>query len=210
MFVNGISMKNSLLPFKIFQNLGLILLLVCQLKLNTFYAQEISPELIEQELTRAQLDPDQSIEILVNAPLSYVFNFLSLRLNEYVEGARAIEFNHSNSEAPGKLGVGSIRKLTMENDAYLIQKFLQFQLHIGYAYFTDMDKSTLQAPLNYSLSRYEFSETKEGQTIVRISVVYQSSSRLLAYFVRRAFSSSLRRDFERAAATIEFNYQNNS
>ena len=91
----------------------------------------------------------------------------------------------------------------MENDTYLIQRFLQFQRDIGYAYFTDMDKSTLEAPLNYSLSRYEFSETKEGQTIVRISVVYQSSSRLLAYFVRRAFSSSLRRDFERAAATIE-------
>ena len=138
-----------------------------------------------------------------------MFNFLSLRLNEYVEGARAIEFNHSNSEASGKLDVGSIRKLTMENDAYLIQKFLQFQLHIGYAYFTDMDESTLEAPLNYSLSRYEFSETKEGQTIVRISVVYQSSSRLLSYFVRRAFSSSLRRDFERAAEAIEFNYRNN-
>ena len=203
-------MKNSLLPFKISQNLGLILLVVFQLELNTFFAQEISLELIEQELTRTQVDPDQSIEISVNAPLSYVFDFLSLRLNENVEGARAVEFNHSNSEASGRLDIGSIRKLTMENDTYLIQRFLQFQRDIGYAYFTDMDKSTLEAPLNYSLSRYEFSETKEGQTIVRISVVYQSSSRLLAYFVRRAFSSSLRRDFERAAATIEFNYQNNS
>ena len=203
-------MKNSLLPFKISQNLGLILLLVFQLELNTFSAQEISLELIEQELTRTQVDPDQSIEISVNAPLSYVFDFLSLRLNEYVEGARAVEFNHSNSEASDRLDIGSIRKLTMENDTYLIQRFLQFQRDIGYDYFTDMDKSTLEAPLNYSLSRYEFSETTEGQTIVRISVVYQSSSRLLAYFVRRAFSSSLRRDFERAAATIEFNYQNNS
>lgn len=206
--VDDFSMKNSLLSFKISQNLGLILLLVFQLEVKTFFAQEIGPELIEKELTRAQVDPDQSIEISVNAPLSYVFEFLSLRLNEYVEDARAIEFNHSNSEAPGKLGVGSIRKLTMENDAHLIQRFLQFQRHVGYAYFTDMDKSTLEAPLDYSLSRYEFSESKEGQTIVRISVVYKSSSRLLAYFIRRAFSSSLRRDFERAAETIEFNYRN--
>ena len=77
-------MKNSLLQFKISQNLGLILLLVFQLELNTFSAQEISLELIEQELTRTRVDPDQSIEISVNAPLSYVFDFLSLRLNEYV------------------------------------------------------------------------------------------------------------------------------
>ena len=103
-------MKNSLLSFKICQNLGLILLLVFQLELNTFSAQEISLELIEQELTRTQVDPDQSIEISVNAPLSYVFDFLSLRLNEYVEGARAVEFNHSHSEASGRLDIGSIRK----------------------------------------------------------------------------------------------------
>ena len=203
-------MKNFLLSLKIFQNLSLILLLVFQLKPSTFYAQEINMDLIERELIRVQADPDQSIEISISAPLSYVFDFLSLRLNEYVMDGRAIEFNHSNSAVPGKFGVGSIRKLTMENDAFLIQRFLQFQRDAGYAYFTDMDKSTLEAPLNYSLSRYEFSETKEGETIVRISVVYQSSSRLLAYFVRRAFSSSLRRDFERAAETIEFNYRNDS
>ena len=203
-------MKNSILLLKIFQKLGLILLLAFQPKLSTSYAQEINLGLIERELARVQVDPDQSIEISVNAPLSYVFDFLSLRLNEYVEGARAIEFNHSNSETPGKLGVGSVRKLTMESDAYLMQRFLQFKRHTGYAYFTDMDESTLEAPLNYSLSRYEFSEIEEGETIVRISVVYQSSSRLLAFFVSRAFISSLRRDFDRAAKTIEFNYRKNS
>ena len=70
-----------------------------------------------------------------------------------------------------------------------------------------MEESTLQAPLNYSLARYEFSEPDEGKTLVRVSVVYEPSSRLLAFFVRRVFNSALRKDFQRAREIIESNYQ---
>ena len=203
-------MKNFVLSFKSPPRKSLILLFVYLLTLNTFYAQEIDSKIIEQELSRVEVNPDQSIEISINAPVRYVFDFLSTRLNEYVEGASAVEFNHSDSEVMGELNIGSIRKLKMENNDFLVQRFLQFKPPYRYAYFTDMENSTLEAPLNYSLARYEFTESSKEETLVRISVVYESSSRLLAFFVRRAFNSSLRKDFNRAAETIEFNYRNNS
>ena len=95
----------------------------------------------------------------------------------------------------------------MEDNDFLIQRFLQFDPPFSYAYLTDMEESTLQAPLNYSLARYEFSEPDEGKTLVHVSVVYEPSSRLLAFFVRRVFNSALRKDFQRAREIIESNYQ---
>ena len=203
-------MKNFVLSLRFPPRKSLVILFVYLLTLNTFYAQEIDSKIIEQELSRVEVDPDESIEISINAPLRYVFDFLSKRLNEYVEGASAVEFNHSDSEVKGELNIGSIRKLKMENNDFLVQRFLQFKPPYRYAYFTDMEKSTLEAPLNYSLALYEFTESSKEETLVRISVVYESSSRLLAFFVRRAFNSSLRKDFNRAAKTIELNYRNNA
>ena len=149
-------MKNFVLSFKFPPRKSLILLFAYLLTLNTFYAQEIDSKIIEQELSRVEVNPDQSIEISINAPVRYVFDFLSKRLNEYVEGASAVEFNHSDSEVMGELNIGSIRKLKMENNDFLVQRFLQFKPPYHYAYFTDMEKSTVEAPLNYSLARYKF------------------------------------------------------
>ena len=149
-------MKNLVLSFKFPPKKSLILLFGYLLTLNTFYAQEINSKIIEQELSRVKVNPDQSIEVSINAPVQYVFDFLSKRLNEYVEGASAVEFNHSDSEVMGELNIGSIRKLKMENNDFLVQRFLQFKPPYHYAYFTDMEKSTVEAPLNYSLARYKF------------------------------------------------------
>jgi hypothetical protein len=43
-----------------------------------------------------------------------------------------------------------------------------------------------------------------------VAIVYKSSTRLLAFFVRRAFNSALKRDFERAAEVIKIAYQEGS
>ncbi len=170
-------------------------------------ASEISSDFINEELLRVQTDPDHSIEIAIQAPIGFVFEFLSKKLNEYVAGAVAVEFDHSNSETIAELGVGSIRKTTMENSRVLVQRFLQFEPSSYYAYFTDMNMSTLEAPLDYSLARYELSSSSVDDTILRVSVVYKPTTRLLAFFVRRAFNSALKKDFENAARIIALEYK---
>ena len=70
-----------------------------------------------------------------------------------------------------------------------------------------MNTSTIEAPLDYSLARYNLTELDDNRTRVQISVVYKSSSRLLSYFVRRAFNAALESDFELAVHKIEEEYQ---
>ncbi len=71
-----------------------------------------------------------------------------------------------------------------------------------------MDRSTVSLPLNYSIARYELTELTDSSTALRVSLVYQPSSRLLAFIVRRAFRSALQNEFERAVEVIETQWRN--
>ncbi|HCL72021.1 MAG TPA: hypothetical protein DIC58_04240, partial [Gammaproteobacteria bacterium] len=79
-----------------------------------------------------------------------------------------------------------------------------------FAYYTNMELSTLSVPLDYSITRYSLTETNYENTELSVTVSYQASSKLFAFIVRRAFNSALRRDFERAANIIAEKYKNES
>ena len=104
--------------------------------------EEYGLDFIEKELQRAQSDPDGSTKLSIAAPADFVFEFLSTRSNEYVDGAVEVDFDHSASSQESELGRGSIRKITMDNGDYLIQRFLEADEPNGYAYFTDMESYT--------------------------------------------------------------------
>ena len=189
-------------PIKIILFSWVILLLT-----SSIYATEIDEDFILQEFQRAQSSHDHSVSFVVNASAEFVFNFLSRRVNRYVSDATGVEFEHSNSDTRGQLGSGSERITTLVNSEKLVQRFLQFDPPHNYAYFTDMEKSTLEAPLDYSIARYELSSITNEVTNLKISVVYRSSSRLLGFFVRRAFVSALEKDFEKAVEIMEIEFR---
>jgi hypothetical protein len=169
-------------------------------------SQTIPDGLIIQELERAQTEPDSATEVVIDAPIDYVFNFLTTRLHDYVADATAVEFDHSGSPRSEQLGKGSIRTATMQNGELLVQRFLLMDPPREFAYHTDMQHSTLEAPLQYSVGRYRLTELNERQTRLNVAVTYRATSRLFGFIVRRAFSSALRRDFERAAGIISSAY----
>lgn len=172
--------------------------------ISTLHAVEnLTEEFITQELERAQSEPDSVASVAIAAPPEFVFDYLLSRPDDYTADATDVAFDHADSEAPGEPGRGSIRTIFMANGEALFQRFLNLDRPRTYAYLTDMDRSTVSLPLNYSIARYEFAEESDGTTLLRVSLVYEPSSRLLAFFVRRAFRSALQRDFERAAARIE-------
>ena len=170
-------------------------------------AAELEEEFIQQELARTQLDPDHTVTFEINAPSEFVFQSLIRRVADYASDAVAVEFDHNNSLTPDRLDGGSVRITTMENSDQLVQRILLFDPPLSYAYYTDMNASTIEAPLDYSLARYNLTELDDNRTRVQISVVYKSSSRLLSYFVRRAFNAALESDFELAVHKIEEEYQ---
>ena len=169
-------------------------------------SQTIPDGLIIQELERAQTEPDSATEVVIDAPIDYVFNFLTTRLHDYVADATAVEFDHSGSPRSEQLGKGSIRTATMRNGELLVQRFLLMDPPREFAYHTDMQRSTLEAPLKYSVGRYRLTELNERQTRLNVAITYRATSRLFGFIVRRAFSSALRRDFERAAGIISSAY----
>ena len=179
--------------------------ILCQVA--TVAGQEITESFIVDELARTQSDPDSEISLAIHAPRDFVFDFLTRRVHEYVSDARGVEFDHDNSAQEGQLGVGSERRIFMESDEFLLQRFLLVEPQNSFAYYVDMEHSTFSAPLAYSISRYKLSETSPEITQLDIAVVYQSSTRLLAYFVRRGFNNALERDFSTAVAIIEADYQ---
>ena len=170
-------------------------------------APEISFEFITAELQRAETNPDHSVEILIPAPIDFVFGFLSQRLDEYIADAVAVEFDHADSNTEGEVDIGSIRKITLEDSNFLVQRFLRFDPYSGYAYLTDMERSSLDAPIAYSITTYNLSSPAVNETTLRVSVVYKPTTRLLGFFVRRVFNSAFKRDFENAAQVISSEYE---
>ena len=165
-------------------------------------SQTLPKELITQELERTQTAPDSATEVVIDAPADYVFTFLTTRLHDYVADASALEFDHSGSTRSDQLGEGSFRTAIMKNGQLLVQRFLLMDPPREFAYHTDMQRSTLEAPLQYSVGRYRLTELNKRQTRLNVSVTYRATSRLFGFIVRRAFSSALRRDFDRAAGII--------
>ena len=170
-------------------------------------APEISFEFIAAELQRAEKNPDHSVEILIPAPIEFVFGFLSQRLDEYIADAVAVEFDHADSKTEGEVDIGSIRKITLEDSSFLVQRFLRFDPFSEYAYLTDMERSSLDAPIAYSITKYNLSSPAVNETTLHVSVVYKPTTRLLGFFVRRAFNSAFKRDFENAAQVIASEYE---
>lgn len=170
-------------------------------------AESLNEGFIAQELQRAQSEPDSVATVAITAPLEFVFDYLANRPDDYTADATDVVFDHADSETPGELGRGSIRTIFMDNGESLYQRFLILDRPRTYAYLTDMERSTVSLPLEYSIARYEFVEESDGTTLLRVALVYEPSSRLLAFFVRRAFRSALQRDFERAAERIEMAWE---
>jgi len=173
-------------------------------------ASELGRDFIAAELQRTRSDPDSSVSVNIAAPRDYIFNFLTTRLDEYADGAAALQFDHAGSDSMGRLGWGSLRITNMDNEETLAQRFLLFTSPAEFAYHTDMELSTLSAPLKYSVTRYSLTEIDNENTELSVTVTYQASSRLFAFIVRRAFNSALKRDFERASNIISEKYKQES
>jgi len=169
-------------------------------------AEEFTAAFIQSELQRAQEEPDSKVTFEINAPISFVYDFLVNRLDDYVTDAASIEFDHQDSRTTNAIDAGSQRQILMNNGDTLIQRFLSYKPPNQFAYFVDMEQSTVSAPLSYSISHYQLTQLGNDRTTLTVGAVFQSSSRILGYFVRRGFNNAFTNDFEKAKFAIENSY----
>lgn len=187
--------------------LTMLMVAACLAVMSTAIAQtSYDDTFIQKELERVVSDPENSVTIQVDAPVEYVFKFLMERLDLYTEDAQTVNFDSAADLNP-RARVGTERTTVMKNGDTLVQRFLQMEPTSTYAYFTDISKSTLSVPLKYSLAKYQFREIATEKTEVTISVVYEPSSRLTAFIVRRLFNSAFEKDFKGAAEIMSQRYQ---
>jgi len=170
-------------------------------------AEALDDTFIAAELQRTAEAPDVVAQVSIAAPVDFVFAFLTRQPHRYTADAATVSFDHAASAAPGQLGPGSERVIGLRSGETLVQRFLLVDAPNSYAYLTDMSRSTLSAPLRYSITRYTLTATGPAESRLQVALVYQPSSRLLAFFVRRAFQSALQRDFDRAAQLIAAQWQ---
>jgi len=187
--------------------LGALMLSLLLISCSIQASEELSESFIASELQRTEIDSDSVVRIPIDAPVDFVFDFLTRQLNQYVTNAVSVNFDHTSGISNDILGVGSHRIIIMDNGDKLVQRFLQYQRPFSFAYLTDMGKSTVEAPLDYSIAKYVLKDAGDSRTLLKVAIVYKSSTRLLAFFVRRAFNSALQRDFEKAAEVIKVAYQ---
>lgn len=160
--------------------------------------ENFSEQFIAAQLERAKVDPDHRVSIEVNQPVAVVFDVLLNRLADYSDDVASISFITGNEAAAGSPGVGSERITTLSNGEQLVQRLLLFDTPYRFAYFTDMNKSTVSVPMQYSIGHYALEDLGNGRTRAEISVAYAPSSRLFSLFVRAGFSRALQRDFANA------------
>jgi ribosome-associated toxin RatA of RatAB toxin-antitoxin module len=178
-----------------------IIFLLLSASLSTFTisaASEFDAGFISLQLERAQKEPDHRVYLEIKLPKEEVFNALLSQLHEYSGDISSITFRHPNSSLSDNPVIGSIRISTMDNDEILAQRIISFDPPNHFAYFTDIEKSTVDVPLDYTIGHYRFIEDADGHTNVQISVVYQPSSSLTSFLVRRIFNRAMDRDFEKA------------
>ena len=167
-------------------------------------AGEFGDTFIAEQLEKSRVNPDSHVVLELHQPIEVVFQALLFELADYSEDVRSIDFDNTNSISAGTVNVGSRRISTMVDSSTLVQRLIYYDPPNSFAYFTEMLESSVNAPLDYSIGHYLFSEQPKGQTTAEVSAVYKPSSRLMAYLVRFAFRRAFENDFKSAE-----NYLNN-
>jgi hypothetical protein len=160
--------------------------------------QPFDADFAADEMQRALNDPDTSVSLKVTASQQQVFDALLKQLDRYSDDAVKVSFDHSGSEQPNRLGVGSIRKTEMKNGDLLFQRIIQLDEPSSFSYFTDMTISTVNVPLDYTVGYYSIKQTDSSSVEATVSVAYQPSSVLTGFIVRRVFNRAVRQDFAKA------------
>ena len=150
------------------------------------------------EIQRALSDPDTRVSLNVIASQQQVFDALLKQVDKYSEDAVQVTFDNTASENPNALGVGSVRRTEMKNGDLLFQRIILFNEPSSFAYFTDMNLSTVNVPLSYTVGHYAVEQLNSSTVEATVSVAYQPSSRLSGFVVRRLFNRAVRQDFAKA------------
>ena len=169
------------------------------------YAQaaiEFDDSFIEEQLELLKNEPSNRVVLDIDLPIEEVFSALLSGLPNYSDDVIELRFDNSQSLKKDSIGVGSRRFSTMDNEGILVQKIVAYDPPNTFSYFTEMSRSTVSIPIDFSLGHYELSVQADGRTRAEVSALYKASSRLTGFLVRLLFNRAFEQDFKKAEAYL--------
>lgn len=93
-------------------------------------------------------------------------------IDQWADQVVTVDWDHSNSVVPGKLGVGSVRICTFKNGKIAYEPILAYVPGELLAYTFDTEKSTQKLPIEDVFFIYTFETRDENQTLMTLRTYY--------------------------------------
>lgn len=84
-------------------------------------------------------------------------------VDRYTDDIASVSFDHKASQSPDSLGLGSERLALFKDGKPLVQRIVALSKPDSFAYFTDMNKSKVSVPIQYSVAHYALKKQKTGR-----------------------------------------------
>ena len=145
------------------------------------------------------------VEVRFEGPSSEVIPNLLTRVDLFDPTIEAVRFDHSQSDSPGEMGVGSRRICVFTDGRELVEPLLVYDPPRAYAYTVDADASTMALPVREIVLFYEFQEDGDG-TVVTVHAFYDPKIPGTGPVIEPVLTGTLRRTFQTATEVFGGEY----
>lgn len=148
--------------------------------------------------THTQATLRRIIEMRFDAPPSEVLPQLLTRVDLYDPTVVEVRFDHSLSETPGEMDVGSRRICVFDDGRELVEPLLVYEPPYAYGYTVDSEVSTMSLPVREIFLLYDFTETQDGDTKLIVRAFYDPQVPDMGAIIEPVLTGTLRRTFQTA------------
>lgn len=163
----------------------------------------VAADVEERALTEAALHTDATlrrvIEVRFDDPAHEVLPKLLTRVDLYDPAIIEVRFDHSASETPGQMGVGSHRICVFDDGRLLVEPLAVYDPPHAYGYTVDTAASTLSLPVSEIALLYDFRTTADSGTALTVRAFYDPRVPGTGPIIEPVLTGTLRRTFTTAA-----------
>lgn len=144
----------------------------------------------------------RNVSVRFDQPPAEVLPLLLTRVDLYDPGIVEVRFDHSQSEVPGQLGVGSRRICVFADGRELVEPLVVYDPPYAYGYTVDADASTMNLPVSDIVLLYAFEANEAGGTDLIVQAYFDPRIPGTGPVIEPVLTGTLRRTFQTATETF--------
>ena len=179
--------------------LAVALILASPLSATVVHAQERQP-------VDATMHPEATLRRIIkmrfDASPSEILPQLLTRVDLYDSTVVEVHFDHSLSETPGQINIGSRRICVFADGRELVEPLVVYDPPHAYGYTVDAEVSTLPLPVRTIVLLYDFTEVQDGGTALTVRAFYDPLVSGTEDIIEPVLTGTLRRTFQTAVEVL--------